>query len=436
MQRDKNTFDATYAARYVERNAEKVSRIISRLENPASVLDLGCNAGYVDAAALAAFPRATCHGVELEASVVDKELLANPRFALTVSDVVDFRFDRTYDAVIFNAVLHHVLGKYGKEVALDLWTRIVDHTNRELFFETGIAAEAGEYYWKDAILREFGGDEFYYSELIRRIGPRLARMDVVAELPIHDAVRLLHRFELHPLGSEFDSKAAPNQVYADGFWDDSQLELLQEYRRTEGSRRQRLIPLSEAGAGESSHVFRGTSFYELRDKSSGDMLFAKRMVSDPYKQMREYLIHTQVAHPRIEACLGVSARYGLVFRKAAGVPLDEIDWSAIRNRERIAAEIDAFFAECAELTFQPGRFDLDPLTSGAARSLLDTVDLHKHNFLCHQVGAEVVAWSFVDLEYYANENAARNARHRDEIIRMVLGKNTKPWWRRLASFGR
>ncbi len=427
MLRDKDTFDATYAERYTERNRIKVEKILQALDHPASVLDLGCNAGYVDAAVLDRFPQARCHGVELEQSVVDPQLLANDRFTLTVSDVVDFRFEQTYDAVIFNAVLHHVLGKYGKETAFRLWTDIVDHTNCELFFETGIAEEHGDYYWKDAILREFGGDELYYSELIRRIGPRLKRMDVVAELPIHRAVRLLHRFELHPLGSEHDLKSSPDRIYADAYLNDDRLQPIEEYRRTEGSAGQRLIPADSS----SENVFQSTRFFKLRNTATDELLFAKQILNDPLKQMREFQIHQQVEHPRLLNCLGVSKNHGLVFPWYEAVPLPQIDWPTVENKDEVAKQIEDFFHEANKLRFQPGELDIDPLASVAARTVAETVDLHANNILVQVAGQRVTDWRVIDLEHYTNSNGERNQRHLQSILQTIL-RPKKGWLSRLG----
>ncbi|MDA7979084.1 MAG: class I SAM-dependent methyltransferase [Pirellulales bacterium] len=90
MAEDRNIFDATYAARYPRRNAKKVQQILENLSPPKTLLDLGCNAGYVDAAVLERFPSTQCHGVDLDQSVVAPSLLKDSRFRFTASDVVNF----------------------------------------------------------------------------------------------------------------------------------------------------------------------------------------------------------------------------------------------------------------------------------------------------------------------------------------------------------
>ncbi|MDA7979083.1 MAG: hypothetical protein MPJ50_09990 [Pirellulales bacterium] len=328
-------------------------------------------------------------------------------------------------------MFHHVLGKYGKETAFKLWNDIIDHTNSQIFFETGILAEEGKYYWKDAILREIGSDELYYSELIRRMGPRLKRMDVVAELPIHNAVRLLHRFELHPLRSEHDLKASPEQIYNQGYIDDEQLEAISEFRRTEGAMNQRLVEAAETERVK-FRIFSGTQFFHLLDNSSGRTRFGKRILDDPLKQIREYQIHAQVRHPRIIPCLGVSKRFGLLFERYPGVRSPEVVWQQMENRADVVTQIVSFFKEAEELRFQPGRLDIDPLSSAKSRALIDTVDLHANNFLITTSGNVVTDWKLVDLEYYSNTNRERNQRHRQAIMKM-LHPQRKSWLDRLMS---
>ena len=51
-------------------------------------------------------------------------------------DTVGFFFDQTCDLIVYNAVHHHVLGKYGPEVAWRAWNGVVGHCRQMLIFET------------------------------------------------------------------------------------------------------------------------------------------------------------------------------------------------------------------------------------------------------------------------------------------------------------
>lgn len=53
-------------------------------------------------------------------------------------DTVGFLFDQTCDLIVYNAVHHHVLGKYSLEVTWRVWNDVVGHCRQMLIFETGL----------------------------------------------------------------------------------------------------------------------------------------------------------------------------------------------------------------------------------------------------------------------------------------------------------
>ena len=199
----KAAYDPTYDQRVGARNKLKTEAITRALENEFglldSVLDIGCNAGYITQALLDGGITASACGFDLSRDVVSASLMADPRFSFIEGDVVEHAFSETYDGIIYAAVHHHILGLNGWDAALELWCKIVSSCNRVLVFETGSVLETGKLYWKDAILRHFGGDREHLDALLKATKNRLVEVEEITRLPINGADRPVQLLTFKPI---------------------------------------------------------------------------------------------------------------------------------------------------------------------------------------------------------------------------------------------
>jgi SAM-dependent methyltransferase len=391
--------DPTYAKRHADRNAAKVKMVLNCTNPAETVLDIGCNAGYVTQALLESGQAEYARGVEMSRTTVSPDLLSRDDFDLFEGNILDFHFDRTYDLIIYNAVHHHVLGSYGRQVAWKLWNEIIDHCGRALIFETGIPSEVGNFYWKPPIREEFRSHALHLSALRRSVGPRLKDLSVIGRLPIHLVKRPIYRFELHPIGGATDLKWRADELYADYRVPDDQWKTIGRYRRTAGSHGQELMADSSVRDSANVDIVSATEFYKLRNKQSGRLFFAKKHLCDPYKEMREFHLLTSVSHPRIIDLCGVSEKYGLIFPYLPWTAMEEVRMSSIRNRRQFLHEVKSVFdyAQYREIT--TGLLDLDDPARNRTRFLHQMVDLHMNNFLLSVKGNEIRDWRLIDLEY-------------------------------------
>ena len=136
-------------------------------------------------------------GIDLDRKVVKSDLLSNENFTFFECDIADYKFDKNYDIIIYNSVHHHIYGKYGKLAALETFKDIIDHCNKTLIFETGMITEQGNYYWKDAISKDFSSDSDHFNKLLDIIGPRLKEVTTLDKLVIHGSKITLLKISLY-----------------------------------------------------------------------------------------------------------------------------------------------------------------------------------------------------------------------------------------------
>ncbi|MFA5385620.1 MAG: class I SAM-dependent methyltransferase [Eubacteriales bacterium] len=187
------SFDANYYRSYKGRNDIKAGLVLGHIGPASSVLDIGCNSGYMSEALLMAGKAETCHGVELSRAIVSGSLLEDSRFKLFECDITDFEFPQSYDAVLYLAVHHHVFGKYGKSVAMDLWRKIVNHCSRVMFFETGLLTGRGDLYWRDEMAKHYSSDKEHIDELLSFSGGRIDSVEVLARLSMNGTDRPIYK---------------------------------------------------------------------------------------------------------------------------------------------------------------------------------------------------------------------------------------------------
>lgn len=417
MEREINTFDGDYYKRYPKRNMLKTQSILKNVGHVESILDIGCNYGYILRAFLEKAMVDVAHGVELHGDVIDPWLINNKKFRLFQTDITKLNFDRAYDLIIYNAVHHHVIGKYGKRVATETWHNIIDHCNKYLIFETGLISETGEYYWKDELIRLFGTDEFYLTSLFHSIGPRLDKVKKIKKLKIHGTKRSLYKFALHPTGSDYDLKRYPKEFFGHMYSTDPNYHVVMKLQRTVGSHNQELVNISDHEVHRED-LWDETDFYLIQKNNSQERFFCKK-IHDPYKQMREFAIHMNIDYPKVLSPIEVSNKFGLVFPYLSWAPLTKIDFSNIENKEQLAQEIKAFYDFARVFKIDLGI--LNPTKSWRKTALTDIVDLHANNFLVLVNKKRVLDWRVIDMECYYNYTRQRNSRHKDNVIQHIYG---------------
>ncbi|MGH7230600.1 MAG: methyltransferase domain-containing protein, partial [Nitrospiraceae bacterium] len=411
-------FDPTYAERHKQRNTRKIRRILAHIDAGDRFLDIGCNSGYVAAALLRANKARQVDAIELSRSIVDPALLEDPRFNFYEGPVTDYPFRSVYAGTIYCAVHHHVFGLHGKSQAFTTWRKIIEHSNHFVLFETGQIAEGDRHYWQRAIHSYYSTDEEHLRDLLHAIGPRLKNVSVIDHLPMHGVNRVLLKIELHPRGSSYDIAATGADAYGSLLNDDSPWIVVKRFRRTIGSRSQRLVDFEEGPRDHVSDVYEGTTFYLLRHETTGQHFFAKHTEDNPFKLLRELKIVTQLNHPRIVKPVAFSSTYGLIFPYLPYVPLRALSLDALPNAERLIGEILEFFEYARETEVKMellGHCE----SSGAKKTwLIDVVDLNVSNVLIGLEEGEVLDWSMVDFEYVGNQNRARNERNLAAIMEM------------------
>lgn len=414
-------FDATYYLRYVRRNRKKIDAVLQSVGVSKNLLDIGCNQGYVTRAFLERGFAEHGSAIELDAVVVDPWLIASERFSLFEGNVLDYKFSQVFDVIIFNSVFHHVFGTYGKEIAFDLWDRVIDHCDRVLIFETGVLTEFGRYYWKDEFLKYYISDDEVIQTLLARVGPRLKKVEIILSPIIHLTQRPIYKIELYPVGSEYDLKHKETEFYGDVYQPDSEWTSIYEYRRTRGSKNQRLLKVSEISAGENL-MFEDTAFFRLQSED-GRIGFAKKILNDPYKRMREFSLLKNVDHPNIIKMLAVHPEYGFIFQNYDWQNLGDVTAAQIRNSPDFVSEISSFFDWASKQFVAHGRLDVTLMEKQPPRRLIDVVDFHPNNFLVKVENDAVVNWTLVDLESALHHSADRNYKYLYQLLMQAHPKS-------------
>lgn len=159
--------------------------------------------------------------------------------------------------------------------------------------------------------------------------------------------------------------------------------VLEEYRRTKGSRGQKLL---KVGSGKSVHD--QVQFFLL--ESCGERFFAKKH-EDIKKQQLEQEHLSKVSHRHIIRLHDVSSEYGLIFPYLPYKKLPEV--KNVRNGGEIFGEIQETFKY------------LDTIKIGK-KSVLSRIDAHPHNFMVDFSDGVITDWVLIDLEYFKYRNSS------------------------------
>lgn len=406
----KKRFDPTYYQRYTQRNRKKINAILKNVGASETLLDIGCNQGYLIRAFLEQGLVKHGTGIDLDVSVIDPWLLADKRFSFFEGNILEYVFEHTYETIVFNSVFHHVFGTYGKETALDLWDNIIDHCDRTLIFETGVLTEFGRYYWMDGFLKHYSTDEEILNVLLQRIGSRLKECKSIISLPIHLTARSIYKIKLFPINSPYNLKQYENELYAAHIHRNGDWDVIKKYKRTSGSKDQQLIEIG-LEYPKNLWLFDETEFYLLRSKSGSGNAFGKKVLDNPYKRIREYFFLTSANHQRIIKLIAVHPEYGFIFPFLDWQKLGQLSLRGIKNVSSFAVEVKSFFDWASHEKLSPGILDLSPDARGTSRPLIDMVDFHLNNFLVRVENNVIKDWTVIDLEYAYNYGASRNYRH-------------------------
>jgi len=412
-------FDANYSQRHERRNRRKIRRILSNVDAGEHVLDIGCNFGYISAALLRTGKSKRVDAVELNRSVVDPILLEDSRFNFHEGSATEYPFSRVCTGTIYCAVHHHIFGLYGKSQAFDTWRKIIDHSDRFVIFETGQLIEGEKYYWQRAMRAYYSSDERHLGDLLHAIGPRLKGVRVIDHLPIHGIKRALLKIELHPRGSSHDIAAAGPEAYGELLDDTSPWVAVKRYRRTIGSRSQALVDIEENPGDGPVKIYEGTTFSILRREDTGQEFFAKNTEDNPFKLLREHNILAQLDNPRIVKPVAVSSEFGLIFPYLDHVPLQTLPAKEIKDKDRLVAEILAFYQYARDAEVDLGLLDYRRYDRKEKRRLIDVVDLNLSNILVKLDQGVVRDWVFVDFESFGHDNRARNEKHLAGIMELL-----------------
>lgn len=201
-------YHANYGDKYAKRNAYKLEQLLPRFSNE-SILDIGCNNGYLCAGILNAYEEATCTGLELSDKPLLQELREHPRFKLIVGNVAETQLS-PHDVVVYNSVHHHIFEAYGPERAMNVLSGVFDLANRAVVFETGVVAEQGNFSWKKALKKFFGSDEAHLEAVVEAAGTRFQNIEIVCSPLIHGVPRNVYWIDL----------AAPTNLESSGISQD------------------------------------------------------------------------------------------------------------------------------------------------------------------------------------------------------------------------
>ena len=147
-------------------------------------LDVGCNSGAISAELLKLNKNLQITGMDLSATLVDSELLKNPRFTFKELHLTQSTSIPDVDVIHYSAVHHHIVHKQGLINATLILGNLVSHCEN-LVFETGMIAEGSGFEWQQSLKNYFFSDEEHIHFLLSHLAERLSDFDVVDNFRIH-----------------------------------------------------------------------------------------------------------------------------------------------------------------------------------------------------------------------------------------------------------
>lgn len=176
-------------------NPIKIQAILNAVGNADTLIDIGCNYGFMAKAFLDNRLVKKCFGIDKTIKVVDPRLLKNPAFTFYEGDLVDFVFPQTYEVIIYTATHHRVLETYGKDVAMNVWRKIVNACEKTIVFETGMLAESGVDFTAE-LAKYYSNDKEHWDEIISVVGDRLLGVEELIKIPVRGETRIVYKIML------------------------------------------------------------------------------------------------------------------------------------------------------------------------------------------------------------------------------------------------
>jgi hypothetical protein len=176
-------------------NEVKINAILKAVGKAGTLIDIGCSRGYMAKAFLDNNQVSKCYGLNPEIEIVSPELLKNPAFTFYKANLVDFVFPQNYEVVIYTAVHHRVFETYGRDIALNVWKKVIDACDKTVVFETGMLVEKGDDFVSE-LAKHYASDSEYLDEVFSVVGNRLLGVDEIIKLPVRGATRTVYKLTL------------------------------------------------------------------------------------------------------------------------------------------------------------------------------------------------------------------------------------------------
>ena len=181
MERHPDLF-TLYGDSFADRNKLKTELILANSVAVNTMLDIGCNTGYIAESYLLSKKARKVFGIEME-PVIKESLLADPRFKLLGTDVTKYVYKNYFNVVVYASTHHHIFWKHGKNVAFRVFKDAVDHCTQTMFFEMGCLAQ-GAGYWGDEIAKYFKTDDEHLDALMDTVKGKVEKIEEIGRLPI------------------------------------------------------------------------------------------------------------------------------------------------------------------------------------------------------------------------------------------------------------
>ncbi|KIC40182.1 hypothetical protein RA27_15245 [Ruegeria sp. ANG-R] len=386
--------DTTYHNRHEARNQTRRKTILERCNKGGRSLDIGCNQGYFSKALLESGLTEAADAIEYDESIVDPALKADPRFTLFAGNALDFPFEHNYDTVLYCAVHHHIVGKFGYTSAMRFWLKILEHTKHAIIFETGQLGEGSRWYWQRALRKYYTSDEAYLSDLCRAAGDRLESVEVIGRNRIHGINRWLLKFNLKERNESRQAEAMTDEIVVQNC-----------YQRTVGSNNQLLVSQSEVAPSDPENLHEGVSFQRGTTKD-GVPVFLKKYLANE-RALAEAEVGSQVNDPRFVTPIGLHSEHGLVFPYVDAGVLGKYTRPQIADKAAMSERLKAIYAYATEKDIA--------VQYGPSRSLelIQVIDMHPNNFFFDASRDELRCF---DLELFGLNNASRNGLHLSRLL--------------------
>lgn len=280
----KTTDNKNYYSRIGQSKSKAIFDYIENLDWVETVFDVGCNNGNIS------YPLQKKLGKKVYGIDLSNDLSIPEDYNFEEKDIVADTSVYMNDVTLFLSLYHHIMGAFGIEVADDVFLKLLLRSER-LIFDTGNLSEKRR------------KNTYWYKEQQKHFN---TEQDLLEHLPPHD---VLGKWNCGGGSREIC-------VFIKRYDFDLFVNVVEEYRRLDGTKHisKGLVPLSETG--ERKDVFPYAKFYKL--KWNDKFLYAKKILPEhPIGEAKELqnIIDSYNVLPgeNLIRFYGVSDRYGLIF---------------------------------------------------------------------------------------------------------------------------